>query len=69
MKVQDRAYIVWNVESGLMACQHCGNVYSPHIPCLLDMMIAMLRVWSKAHRHCAPRADSTCPCHPRAEVP
>jgi hypothetical protein len=39
----------------VLRCTHCGDRYVLALPAPVDMIGALIRVYTKGHRHCKPR--------------
>ena len=49
----DDSHIVINgFEGGRLECLHCGDTYSPTMPCSMGIYGAILSAWSKDHESC-----------------
>ncbi len=42
-------------DSGTFVCEHCGQIYTPALPCPLDMWLAMSRQFIRDHKACPPK--------------
>ncbi len=42
-------------DGGTFVCEHCGQIYTPALPCLLDMWLAMSRQFIRDHQACPPK--------------
>lgn len=40
---------------GAFRCLHCGDLYYLNMPCLLDIWIAVSRVYGRAHKRCTKK--------------
>ena len=52
MKKINTDHVVMDPETDGFKCLHCGDIYKPAIPCLLDVFVAMSRAFVAAHKNC-----------------
>ena len=60
IKNQDGGYLMW--------CEHCGDQYSPALPCSFDVMSGILDGFLKSHCDCPKPVEQTAPDVPEVET-
>lgn len=52
-------HIVLSTLKPQMECRHCGAVQVIAYPIYLNLMLAMMKAWTKSHRHCPKPTNLT----------
>lgn len=45
-------HLIWNLETGAMECRNCGHKQGVCYPIWINIMIAMMKAFEKAHKDC-----------------
>ena len=52
-------HVIMDPSTEAFKCLHCGDIYKPAIPCLLDVLVAMSRAFVHAHKNCKKPEEVT----------